>query len=67
MASISKTVYIDKLYEIVKKYKNTYHRTIKMEPVDVKLSMYIDFNKENNDKDPKFRIDDIVQIIKTLL
>ena len=67
MASIPKTVYIDKLYEIVKKYKNTYHRTIKMEPVDVNLSMYIDFNKENNDKDPKFRIDDIVQIIKTLL
>ena len=67
MASIPKTVYIDKLYEIVKKYKNTYHRTIKMEPVDVNLSMYIDFNKENNDKDPKFRIDNIVQIIKTLL
>ena len=67
MASTPKTVYIDKLYEIVKKYKNTYHRTIKMEPVDVNLSMYIDFNKENNDKDPKFRIDDIVQIIKTLL
>ena len=67
MASIPKTVYIDKLYEIVKKYKNTYHRTIKMEPVDVNLSMYIDYNTENNDKDPKFRIDDIVQIIKTLL
>ena len=67
MASIPKTVYIDKLYEIVKKYKNTYHRTIKMEPVDVNLSMYLDFNKENNDKDPKFRIDNIVQIIKTLL
>ena len=67
MASIPKTVYIDKLYEIVKKYKNTYHRTIKMEPVDVNLSMYIDFNKKNNDKDRKFRIDNIVQIIKTLL
>ena len=36
MASISKNVYIDKLDEIVNKYNNTYHRTIKLKPVDVK-------------------------------
>ena len=46
MTSISKNVYIDKLDEIVYKYNNTYHRTIKMKPADVKSSMYIDFNKE---------------------
>ena len=34
MTSISKNVYIDKLDEIVNKYNNTYHRTIKMKPVD---------------------------------
>ena len=35
MTSISKSVYINKLDDIVNKYNNTYHRTIKMEPVDV--------------------------------
>ena len=33
-----------------------------MKPVDVKSSTYIDSSKENNDKDPKFKIVDIVQI-----
>ena len=52
MTSISKNVYIDKLDDIVNKYNNTYHRTIKMKPVDVKSNIYIDFNKENNKKVP---------------
>ena len=47
MTSISKNVYIDKLDGIVNKYNNTYHRTIKMKPFDVKSSTYFDFNKEN--------------------
>ena len=42
MTSISKNVYIDKLDEIVHKYDNTYHRTIKMKPVDVNPNMCID-------------------------
>ena len=58
MASISKNVYIDKLDD---KYNKTYQRTIKMKPVDVNPSMYIDFNKENNGQDPKFKIGDIVR------
>ena len=36
MTSISKSVYIDKLHDIVNKYNNTYHRTFKMMRVDVK-------------------------------
>ena len=48
MTSMSKNVYIDKLDDIVNKYNNTYHSTIKMKPVAVKLSICIDFNKENN-------------------
>ena len=36
MTSISKNVYINKLNDIVNKYNNAYHRTIKMKPVDVK-------------------------------
>ena len=64
MTSISKNVYIDKLYDIVNKYNNTYHRTIKMKPVDVKPSTYTDSSKEINNEDPKFRIGDIVRISK---
>ena len=45
MTAVSKSVYIDKLNDIVNKYKNTYHRTIKMKPVDVKDNTNIDFDK----------------------
>ena len=64
MMSIPKNVYIDKLDDIVNKYNNTYLRTIKMKPVDVKSSTYIDSSKEVNDKDPKCKISDIVRISK---
>ena len=64
MTSISKSVYIDKLDDIVKKYNNTYHTSIKMKPVDVKDNTYIDFKKEVNDKNPKFKVGDHVRISK---
>ena len=38
-------MYIDKLDDIVNKYNNTYHTTIKMKPADVKSNTYIQFNK----------------------
>ena len=56
MTSISKNVYIDKLNDIVNKYNNRYHSTIKMKPVDVQSSTYIDSSKEINNKDPKLQI-----------
>ena len=41
MTSVSKNVYIDKLDDIVNKYNNTYHSTIKMKSVDtVRISKY---------------------------
>ena len=61
---ISKNVYVNKLDDIVDEYNNTYHRTIKMKPVDVKDNTYIDFNKEVNDKDPKFKVGGHVRISK---
>ena len=42
MTSASKNVYINTLDDIVHEYNNTYHRTIKMKPVDVKDNTYID-------------------------
>ena len=50
MTSISKNVCIDKLDDIVNKYNNIYHRTIKTKFIDVRSSTYIDFEFENNDK-----------------
>ena len=64
MTSISKNVYIDKLDHIVDEYNNTYHRTIKMKPVDVKDDTNIDFKKEVNDRDPKLKVSDNVRISK---
>ena len=64
MSSISKNVYIDKLDDIVDDYNNTYHKTIKMKPIDVKDNTYIDFEKEGNDKDPKLKGGDYVRISK---
>ena len=53
---ISKNVCIDKLYEIVNKYSNTYHSTIKIRLVNEKSSTYIDFNKKNNKENPKLKM-----------
>ena len=64
MNSVWKNVYINKLDDIVGEYNNTYHRTIKMKPTDVKDNTYIDFKKEFNDKDPKFKVGDHVRISK---
>ena len=64
MTSVSKNVYIDKLDDIANKVSNTYHSTIKMKPVDVKPNTYVGSCKETNDKDPNFKIGDIVRISK---
>ena len=64
MTSASKNVYIDKLDDIGGEYNNTYHRTIKTKPVDVKDNAYIDFKKDVNDKNPKFKVGDHVRISK---
>ena len=64
MTLISKNVYINKLDDIVGEYNNTYHRTTKMKPVDVQDNTYIDFKKEVNDKDSKFKVADHLRISK---
>ena len=54
-------MYSEKLDDTVNEY-NTYHRTIKMKPINVKDNTYINFGKEVNDKDPKFQVGDLVRI-----
>ena len=64
MTSIPKNVYIDELDDIASECNNTKHRTIKMKPIDVKDNTHIDFGKEVNDNDPKFKVGDHVKISK---
>ena len=62
MTSILKNVHVDKSDYIANKYGNTYHRTIKINPIEVKTSAYIDFDVEYYHKDPKFKIGDHVRM-----
>ena len=64
MTSVSKNMYIDKLDDIVNKYNTTYQSAIKIKPADAKSNSYVDTNKEINNKDPKFKIGDIVRTSK---
>ena len=57
-------MFIYKFDDIVIKYNNKYHSTIKMKPFDVKSSTYIHSSKEFNNKVPKFKIGDFVRISK---
>ena len=56
MTLISKNMYVNELDDIVNKCNNAYHITIKMKPVDIKSSTYIDFDKKINKENPKFSI-----------
>ena len=54
MAIVSKSVYFDFLDDIVKNYNNTFHRTMKMKPIDVKSTSYVEHNENSNEKGRKF-------------
>ena len=63
MTATGKNVYYDVLDNVVSKYNNTKHSTIKMKPIDVKNNkrVYID---EHNEKDSRFKVGDRVRISK---
>ena len=63
MTSTPKNVFINKLDDMVNKYSKTCE-TIKMKSVDVNRSMHADFDKENNNKDPKFKVGNHVRVSK---
>ena len=53
--------YVDVLDAIVDKYNNTFHRTIKMKPLDVKSDSYLQCNLDSNEKGPKLKIGDCLR------
>ena len=64
MTATGKNVYYDVLDDVVNKYNNTRHSTIKMKPIDVRDNnkrVYID---EDNEKDSRFNVGDRVKISK---
>ena len=63
MTATGKNLYYDVLEDVVNKYNNTKHSTIKMKPIDVKNNkrVYID---EHNEKDSRFKVADRVRISK---
>ena len=64
MAIISKNDYFDVLDDIINKYNNTVHRTIKMKAIDVTSNSYAKYNEDFNKKDLKFKVGDHVRISK---
>ena len=64
MAAISKNVCFDVLDNIVNKYNNIVHRSIKMEPINAISDSYAEYNKDSNEKDPRFKVGDNVRISK---
>ena len=50
MTTISKNVYINLLNNIVNRYNNTVHRTIRMKPIDVTGDSYVKYNEDFNKK-----------------
>ena len=64
MTAILKNVYFNVFDDIVNKYNNTVHGTIKMKPIDVTADSYAEYNEDSNKKNPKFEVGDHVRISK---
>ena len=64
MTAISRNVYFDVLGDIINKYNNTVHRTIKMKPTGITDDSYAEYNEDFDKKDPKFKVGDHVRISK---
>ena len=64
MTAIQQNIYSDVLDDIVNKYINTVHRTIKMKTIEVTDDFYVEYDKDFNKKDPKFKVGDHVRISK---
>ena len=62
MTAILKNVYFNVLNNTVDNYNNTYHKTIKMKPIDIKSDSYAECNVDSNEKDSKFKVGDHVRI-----
>ena len=61
MTAVSTNVYFDVLDDVVNKYNNIVHRTIKMKPIEIISNSYADYNEDSNEKALKFKVGDHVK------
>ena len=61
MTATGKNVCYDVLDDVVNKYNNTKHSTIKMKPIDVKNNKRV-YTDEHKEKDSRFKVGDRVRI-----
>ena len=64
VTAVSKNVYFDVGDDIVNKYNNTFHKTMKMKPIDVTSDSYAEYYEDFSENKPKFKIGDLVTISK---
>ena len=64
MTAFLKNFFFDALDNIVNKYNNAVHRTIKTKPVGVTTNSYAEYNEDSSKKDSKFKVSDYVRISK---
>ena len=64
MTTFSKIVYFDVLDDIVNRYNNTVHRTIKMKPINVTSDSFAEYNEDSNVNKAKFKVGDRASISK---
>ena len=64
MTAFSSNVYFDVLDDIINKYNNTVHRTIKVKPTDVTSDSYAECNEDFSETNPKFKVGDHGRILK---
>ena len=64
MIAVSKNVYFDVLDDVVNKYNNTVHRSIKMKLIDATSDFYAEYNEDSNLTKPKFKVSEDVRISK---
>ena len=67
MTAISNNIYFDVLDRIVNKYNNTFHKAIKMKPIDVTSDYYAEYNEDSNKSEPKFKVSDRVRYTQKLV
>ena len=64
ITAILKNVCLNVLDDFVDEYNNTYHKTIKMKPIDAEDDSFAEYNEKSNEKDPKCKVGDHVRISK---
>ena len=64
MTAFLKISFFDALDNIVNKYNNAVHRTIKTKPIGVTTNSYPEYNEDSSKNDSKFKVSDYVRISK---